>query len=572
MQNCARAVDRASRSRCLVAIPAASLGTMQIAHTRTGPYGNESAHDRHVRRQRWILALLYVPAYVALDWISYIQPVLKLGITPWSPQTGLTVAFLLWNGPRWAVCTAIAAFLAELLVRGAPAGLPWLALASLSIAVCYATLAATLGRHLLQDAMQGLAPAVRFVCMVILVALFAAAGYVGTFVLAHSLPIRSAASSVARYGIGDVNGVLMLAPLLLAVPQMKAAIRMLRASWPLAVTQGALLALFVWLLFGLDASDRLRLFYLLFVPMIWIAVRWGASGALLAALTLQVGIVLAMRDTPFGAPLIDLQILMLTLTLTGLLLGAVVAERAQARNEAQERERQLARAMRFAVAGELASALTHELNQPITALVSYLQASQIMSAPVGGADQRLSDTLAKATNEAIRASQVLRRLRDFYQGGDAGKGPAQLTVCCASVIESLQPRLREQAVRLQLVVPHELPPVRADRSQIEMVLHNLVGNAIDALGAVPAAGRELRLRAERDGESVRLAVEDSGSGVAADALSQLFEPFNTTKPDGMGLGLAISRNLMRAQGGDLAYRRSTSLGGACFELRLPAFA
>jgi C4-dicarboxylate-specific signal transduction histidine kinase len=204
--------------------------------------------------------------------------------------------------------------------------------------------------------------------------------------------------------------------------------------------------------------------------------------------------------------------------------------------------------------------------------VSYLQASQIMSAPEGGADGRLADTLAKATNEAIRASQVLRRLRDFYQGGGAGHGPAQVEACCASVVESLQQRLQKQRIRLQLVVPDELPPVRADPSQVEMVLHNLVSNAIDALDATQIASREVRLRADCETGMVRLAVEDSGSGVAADALEQLFEPFNTTKPDGMGLGLAISRNLMRGQGGDLVYRRSTQFGGACFEMRLPAFA
>jgi C4-dicarboxylate-specific signal transduction histidine kinase len=293
---------------------------------------------------------------------------------------------------------------------------------------------------------------------------------------------------------------------------------------------------------------------------------------LLAALVIQVGIIVAMRGTPVVVGLIDLQILMLTLTLTGMLLGAVVAERAQARSEAQERERQLARAMRFAVAGELASALTHELNQPITALVSYLQASQIMCQPVPGAHARLAETLRKATNEAIRASQVMRRLRDFYQGGAAGRGPARLAGCCASVVESLEPRLRGNGIRLHAALAHDLPPVRADRPQVEVVLHNLLSNAIDAVSSMPAASREIRMRAQRDADGVRLEVEDSSAGVPADAREQLFEPFNTTKPDGMGLGLAISRNLVRAQGGDITYRLGSHLGGACFEMHLPVFA
>lgn len=545
---------------------------MPITHTRGRPYGIESTALPLISWRRWIVAALYVPVYVALDWISYIQPVLKLGITPWSPQTGLTVAFLLWNGPRWAPVTAVAAFLAELLVRDGPAGLPWLLLASIWIAMVYGLLAAALGLRIVREAMHGLVSAVRFIASAIVAALAASVGYVGAFVLADSLPAASAGGSLLRYWAGDINGILMLAPLLLALPEARAALAAVRASLTQALAQVLVIVLFVWLLFGLDASDQLRFFYPLFVPMIWIAVRWGAAGALLASLVIQVGIIVAMRDTPVVAGLIDLQILMLTLTLTGMLLGAVVAERAQARSEAQERERQLARAMRFAVAGELASALTHELNQPITALVSYLQASQIMCTPVQGADTRLAETLGKATNEAIRASRVMRRLRDFYQGGAAGRGPARLGACCASVAELLEPRLRSHGIRLHTALPHDLPHVRADPPQVEVVLHNLLSNAIDAVAAMPAAGREIRIRAERDAAGVRLEVEDSGAGVPADAREQLFEPFNTTKPDGMGLGLAISRNLVRAQGGDINYRRGSQLGGACFEMHLPAFA
>lgn len=519
---------------------------------------------------RWIFAVLYVPAYVALDWISYVQPVLKLGITPWSPQTGLTVAFLFWLGPRWAPFTALAAFLAEMLVREAPAGWAPHAVASLWIAGCYGSLA---GMRVLGGAREvplALVPAVRFLLASGAAASVAAIGYVGCFVLAGTLPLDSAASSVARYAIGDINGILMLAPLLLVLPRCHEALRILVSGWPVAAVQALIVVLFVWLLFGLD--DKLRIFYPLFVPMIWIAVRWGAVGALITALTIQVGIVVAMREPAFVAPLIDLQILMLTLTVTGLLLGVAVIERARARNEAQERDRQLARAMRFAVAGEMASSLTHELNQPITALVSYLQASQIMSGPAGESDGRLGQTLGKAAHEAIRAAEVLRRLRDFYQGtGTAATGPTDPLACCNSVMELLEPRLKRQGVRSRRSLGQVLPPVATDRTRMEMVLHNLLTNAIDALATNAPGERELLLEAHVADGHVVIAVEDSGPGVADDALAQLFEPFNTTKADGMGLGLAISRNLTRAQGGDLTYRRGTVLGGACFELRLPVF-
>lgn len=521
--------------------------------------------------KRWVFSLLYVVAYVAFDGISYVQPVLKLGITPWSPQAGLTVAYLLWLGPRWAPFTALAAFLAEMLVRDAPAGWMAHAVASLWIAATYGTFAALRGRALAQEALDALAPALRFLSATVVAALAAAVGYVGCFLLTGTLPLNAAVSSLARYWIGDVNGILMLALLLLALPRAAEAVQAVRAGRMLALVQALVVVASVWLLFGLEVSDEQRIFYPLFVPMIWVAVRWGAAGALLTALVIQVGIVVAMRDTPIGAPLLDLQVLNLTLTVTGLLLGAAVTERARARLEAQERDRQLSRAMRFAVAGEMASALTHELNQPITALVSYLQASQIMSGPATGADARLAQTLTKATREAIRAAEVMRRLRDFYQGtGPPMPGPAHVAACIASVLDLLEPRLRRQGVATRVVHAAQLPPMAAGRTQVEMVLHNLMSNAVDSLRA-STGPRELLVDARVQDGQVALAVHDSGPGVAADAEPLLFEPFNTTKPDGMGMGLAISRNLLRAQGGDLLYRRSEVLGGACFELRCPTF-
>ena len=516
---------------------------------------------------RWIIAALYVPAYVAFDWISYVQPVLKLGITPWSPQTGLTVAFLFWAGSRWAPFTALAAFLAEVLVRGAPGGWESHALASIWIAASYAALVDVVpGRA--GDVLRSLSSALRFLLASLAAALVAAIGYVSCFLLTHALPWESALDSLTRYWIGDANGILMLAPLLLALPRWKDALRALSGGTAVALVQALMVVVFVWLLFGVD--DRVHFFYPLFVPMIWIAVRWGAIGALLAALAFQVGIVVAMRGSPFMAPLFDLQILMLTLTVTSMLLGVAVTERALARSEAQERDRQLERAMRFAVAGEMASSLTHELNQPITALVSYLRAAQIMS---GSAvtDKRVAETMGKAANEAIRAAEVLRRLRDFYQGtGPRAPGPTKVADCCASVRELLDARLKQQGVRLRMVVPQNLPQVAVDRTQVEMVLHNLVSNAIDALSVCLPGSREVVVEARAEGEQVVLSVEDSGPGVASDALGQLFEPFNTTKSDGMGLGLAICRNLVRAHGGELSHRGARQLGGACFELRLPA--
>jgi C4-dicarboxylate-specific signal transduction histidine kinase len=248
---------------------------------------------------------------------------------------------------------------------------------------------------------------------------------------------------------------------------------------------------------------------------------------------------------------------------------ALLAMRRQAEEQLRERDAALARAMRFAVAGELASALTHELNQPITALVSYLRASEIMISRQTGLDERLRETLGNSVNEALRASEVLRKLRDFYRGGTHKRERINLSSLVAAVVSAFQESLRRADATLVSTVDATLPELEGHATQLEIVLHNLIANAIDAVSHSPASNRRIELRASSTANAVTLLVEDSGPGVAAKVEREIFEPFVTTRPDGMGLGLAISRSLVEARGGELAFGRSSTLGGASFKLRLP---
>jgi C4-dicarboxylate-specific signal transduction histidine kinase len=225
--------------------------------------------------------------------------------------------------------------------------------------------------------------------------------------------------------------------------------------------------------------------------------------------------------------------------------------------------------MRFAVAGELASALAHELNQPITALVSYLRAGEILAAPFSREEKRLSTTLGKAVQEAIRASEVLRRLRDFYRSGAIQCEDVQVDALCRAVSHAFQDRLQRAGASLIMNVDPSLPVLRADGAQLEIVLHNLISNAIDAVARSDASARRIGLKASLEKHEIVLRVEDSGPGIAMDVAQKLFEPFVTSKPDGMGLGLAISRSLIRARGGELSCEPGKNLGGACFIVRLP---
>ena len=129
-------------------------------------------------------------------------------------------------------------------------------------------------------------------------------------------------------------------------------------------------------------------------------------------------------------------------------------------------------------------------------------------------------------------------------------------------------RLQAVGAVLEVDVAADVATLRADGTHLEIVLYNLVSNAVDALAVKQSAGRRIAIRVRGEYDRTVLSVEDDGDGVAPEALAGLFEPFNTTKPDGMGLGLAISRSLVAALGGELTYERGARLGGACFRVAL----
>lgn len=628
--------------------------------------------------------LAYLLAFLVVDYLTFAQPVVRYGVTPLNLQTGLTLALLIHRGPRLAPFAAVATFASERLVRGNPSEFADLLLLATWLACCYALLAFVLRRFPHDRYLSSMRAAVRLIAGIIVGGFATALGYATYLVECSVIDAGTISATAERYWIGDINGML-LTPLLLAAPRWREAWARARERVGEVAAQLLALALTLPLFAGITGIEQVRFLYPLFVPIIWVAVRWGAAGSLLAIFMIQLSLVAQVQDSQLPMRFIDLQFLMLTLGITGLMLGAAVAERAGAlvelatreselrallavapdavltadadgqlrsannvardlfrlpqredprdvtsrrldallpgivlrgsegratfagrrddgstfpaevawvrleapapvgtlaivrdatvrrlaETQAREREELVARAMRFAVAGELASALAHELNQPITALVSYLRASQILSGPAAAAEPRLGDTLSKASREANRAAEVLIRLRDFYQGGSGKAAPVSLPALLGGVVESIDERLRQAGIEVVTRIPTDLPMVSTDATRLELVLNNLLSNAIDALVDCPPGQRRVEIFGEFTADAVSLTVEDAGQGIPPEGLPLLFEAFNTTKPDGMGLGLTISRSLVRAQGGDLSYRRGPRLGGAAFTVTLP---
>ncbi len=272
----------------------------------------------------------YVLAYVILDALSYVQPLLKLGITPWNPDAGLTVAFLLLRGWRQTPWAAVAALSAEIWVRGAPA--PWFALicASTIIGAGYGGLAFALAHRRLDHLLASRRAAFEFSAGAALTALAVSGGYAATFVAAGVLPASSAVDAIERNWVGDLNGILTLTPLLLAAPLALQALPALRKRGLLVACQGGSLAVLMLLLFRVRPMGDLPLAYVLFAPVIWITLSWGVIGASAATLFIQISLLAVAAPHLSGSSLVEIQYLLVTLVLTALLLGAVLAERASA--------------------------------------------------------------------------------------------------------------------------------------------------------------------------------------------------------------------------------------------------
>jgi len=522
-------------------------------------------------RQRQLgIACTYVVMYVLLAWLSHARPVLEPGITPWNPQSGLTLAFLIVCGPQWLGATALGAFLAGLLFKDGSVSVGTIIAGAVWIAAIYGVLATLLHRVLADGPLRTTPDVARFAGVAAATVLIGAAGFVGLFIATANVSPTDALRGIARYWLADLNGVLMLTPVLLLLRARRHATEAWRGHRGEIFAQSAAVVLLLVAIFTLPDDEQLRFFYLLFLPVIWIALRWNWAGALPAVLVVQAVLILAAEVDLHTPRFIDLQFLMLTLSLTALLLGSVVAERRRTELALREREATLSRAMRFAVAGELASSLAHELNQPITALVSYLNACEILatSRPTD-ADSRLPATLRKATNEAIRAADVLHRLRNLYIGGRARRAAVNVGNLCSAVSIAFDDRLRAAGIRLEMSIAESLPHFEGDETHLEIVLHNLIANAIDAATQSNAGERIIEMRAVAVENAITITVEDSGPGISPPLAAQLFEPFVTHKPDGMGLGLAISRSLVRAHGGEIICGTGTHLGGASFAVTLP---
>ncbi len=232
----------------------------------------------------------------------------------------------------------------------------------------------------------------------------------------------------------------------------------------------------------------------------------------------------------------------------------------------QELQSELVHVSRLTAMGEMASSLAHEINQPLAAITNYMRAARLLLKQEQPDIKRMTEALERAAEQALRAGDIIKRLREFVAKGETQhtiENPATLMEEAAALALF---GAREKGVRVMMRCDRELPPVIVDRVQVQQVALNLIRNAIEAMDH--STRRDLTIAVTRRDDMALFSVADTGSGISPEVAERLFQPFVTSKPTGMGVGLSICRTIIEAHGGKIGPRPNEG-GGTVFEFTLP---
>ncbi len=246
-----------------------------------------------------------------------------------------------------------------------------------------------------------------------------------------------------------------------------------------------------------------------------------------------------------------------------------ISEQKKAEKQARKFRTELAHMARVSTMGEMASGMAHELNQPLTAISTYADASIRLTETSGFNKDKLSDTLEIISLQAKRAGAIIKQLRNFIRKDLPEKKPSDINEIINEVLLLIRPSLNENSVILKLQLGENIPDVAVQYIQIDQVILNLVKNAIEAMSEKSVHQKILIIQSEViDNQKIKVTITDSGNGVDEEIAKRLFTPFSTSKSNGMGLGLSISEGIIDEHGGKLKLK-SSSTKGSVFQFTLP---
>lgn len=240
----------------------------------------------------------------------------------------------------------------------------------------------------------------------------------------------------------------------------------------------------------------------------------------------------------------------------------------RAREEMESQRQHMAHMERLSSSGEMAAGIAHEVNQPLTAVVNYARVGKRLLQQPELDRERLDDLFNKLDIQAVRASDVIQRLRSYVQKPLGGRSLVDINALLQEVISLAEVDSRISDVAIHFEAGRDLPPVRIDSVQIQQVALNLIRNAMEAMVDAPQRTLGVFVQSLMEEGKVCFQVADRGCGLTPEAEAQLFQPFFTTKANGMGIGLSICQGIVQRHGGEIGFRRNAE-GGATFYCRLP---
>ena len=515
---------------------------------------------------------VFTAAYLGLEWLTRVHELEALGITLWNPVKALSLGLLLLKGVAYAPVLFLAALLVDVFIYGAAKSATSTIATSAVVAVGYAVLAAGLRRGLgfalgRPDLRNVIAVLVTVPAGTFVIACF----YCGFLVLLGDLSARQYWEAVTHLWVGDTVGIIVILPVAMtffgSVQRLLDTRPMVLLIDAVVFLAGVLIAL--WLIFSFEGAREYHFFYLLFLPVSWIAMRAGFAGSAAGVCVVHLLLLAFISWSSYPAStFMGYQLLVLALAFNGLLLGAVVDERRRSDELLREQHAEVVRMTRHATAGAMGVSLAHQISQPLSNVAMYLHVGRQLLADRPAEPAPIAASLEKATGQLRQAKDILERLRDFVSRGTLRPAPTDIGALTRKIVALAEDDARAHGVSVRLEAA-SVPPVTVDALQLEQTLINLINNAIDAAAEAVRLPGCVTVRVAALDKGVRIDIEDNGPGVSEVVAKHLFEPFVTTKPDGMGLGLALSRELIGAHGGTIGWERIRPDGGARFTIELP---